>query len=239
MLSLRLRRPRAKLAPPILGGLARDNRGVSAVEFALLAPILIAMVFGMSEICMAVIAQRRVSHSDGAIGDLVAQYGNPQYTSITAPPAISPSLMSDIFTAANLIISPYSTTTFQVRATYINVDSKNIARVNWSCAPSSQGGLTALAATTAMTALPSGVISTTPGDSIIMAETMYNYSSPIGYILKSILKFNNTLYFKPRASTTGVGFAPTSSPTWNNNWDSSSRAQSLTANSVTCSYQTG
>jgi Flp pilus assembly protein TadG len=37
----------------------RDRRGVSAVEFALIAPVLMIFYFGMAELTEAMMAQRR------------------------------------------------------------------------------------------------------------------------------------------------------------------------------------
>ncbi|MDP2765777.1 MAG: pilus assembly protein, partial [Brevundimonas sp.] len=39
--------------------LSGDERGVSAVEFAMLAPVLIAFYFGMAEFCQGFMAQKR------------------------------------------------------------------------------------------------------------------------------------------------------------------------------------
>ena len=50
-------------------GFWRDPRGVSAVEFALIAPLLILMYCGMAELSLAMMAQRRLSNIASAIGD--------------------------------------------------------------------------------------------------------------------------------------------------------------------------
>ena len=54
-------------------GLARDKRGVSAVEFALLAPFMIALYLGCVEISDAVSADRKVSLTSAALANLAAQ----------------------------------------------------------------------------------------------------------------------------------------------------------------------
>jgi len=50
-----------------------DNRGVAAIEFAFIAPIMIAMYFGLAEISMAINADRDVSHATNVAGDLATQ----------------------------------------------------------------------------------------------------------------------------------------------------------------------
>ena len=50
-----------------------DNRGVAAIEFALIAPIMISFYFGLSEIAMAISADRDVTHGASVAGDLATQ----------------------------------------------------------------------------------------------------------------------------------------------------------------------
>ena len=53
--------------------LGRDERGVSAVEFAMLAPVLIGFYFGMAEFCQGFMAQKRMGHVTSMVADLVAR----------------------------------------------------------------------------------------------------------------------------------------------------------------------
>ena len=57
----------------VLRRLIADRRGVSAVEFALVAPILVLLYFGLVELSQAATADRRLAHATSAVGDLVAQ----------------------------------------------------------------------------------------------------------------------------------------------------------------------
>jgi Flp pilus assembly protein TadG len=68
----------AKCPHPRLSRFWRDRRGVSAVEFALIAPVLVIFYCGMAELTQAMMAQRRVSNIASSIGDVVAQ--NAQLT---------------------------------------------------------------------------------------------------------------------------------------------------------------
>lgn len=51
----------------------RDRSGVAALEFALIAPIMIAMYFGIAEISHAISIDRKVSHATNVAGDLATQ----------------------------------------------------------------------------------------------------------------------------------------------------------------------
>ena len=50
-----------------------DTRGIAAIEFAFIAPVMLGMYFGLLEISMAVAADRKVSHAANVAGDLVTQ----------------------------------------------------------------------------------------------------------------------------------------------------------------------
>lgn len=160
----------------------RDDRGVSAVEFALIAPVMITFYFGMVETTQALLADRRAGHVASAIGDLVAQSKSVSSADIT-----------DIFSIGNTIMSPYSTTTLQMRVSSVTVNSSGVAKVDWS----SGRGMSALATASTVT-LPSGVASN--GQSIIMSEVSYAYDSPIDYFMPNGLTFTRKFYLRPRKS---------------------------------------
>lgn len=160
----------------------RDDRGVSAVEFALIAPVMITFYFGMVETTQALLADRRAGHVASAVGDLVAQ-----------SKAVSSADLTDIFAIGNTIMSPYSTTTLKMRVSSVTVNSSGVAKVDWS----SGQGMTALAAASTVT-LPSGVASN--GQSIIMSEVSYDYDSPIDYFMPNGLTFTRKFYLRPRKS---------------------------------------
>lgn len=175
-------------APRARRGLAhfiRDCGGVSAVEFALIAPFLILTYFGMAELSGAIISHRRVAHAASAIGDLVAQDDK-----------VTTSEMTDIFSSGTVILSPYSATPLKMRITSITGDSNGNPKVDWSAVPTGQTVLTAYAAGASVT-LPTGLI-TAQGDNVVMSEATYTYDSPVKYVLKNALSFNEKFYLRPR-----------------------------------------
>jgi Flp pilus assembly protein TadG len=182
-----------RVRPFSLGFLRRfglDARGVSALEFALISPVLILIYFGVGELCEAMMAQRRAAHAASAIGDLATQ-----------SQSLAASDVSDIFAAASTILSPFSTAPLKLRMTSVTLNSSLVAKVDWSC---QQGGLTAYTAGATYTGLPSGLLSTA-GDSIVVAESNYNWASPAKYVLPNGLNFNEIFYLKPRKSAQVAG----------------------------------
>lgn len=163
--------------------LARDKRGVSAVEFALIAPALIAFYFGLAELTQAMMAERRASHAASSIGDLVAQSTQ-----------ISDSTVTDIFTIARAVMSPFPTTTLKMRVTSIVADSAVSPKVAWS----KGDGLTAKGVGNTET-VPTGLL-TAAGDSVILSEVQYSYDSPVDYFVPNAVVFNKKFYLRPRKS---------------------------------------
>lgn len=163
--------------------LGRDRRGVSAVEFALIAPAMVASYFGMAEITQALLAERKAAHAASAIGDLVSQSSS-----------VSSSDITDIFSIAATIMQPYSTTTLKMRVSSVTADSAGVAKVDWS----SGSGLTALTSGSTVTDIPGGVISA--GQSVVMSEVTYSYDSPVDMMMPNAVTFSRKFYLRPRKS---------------------------------------
>ena len=159
--------------------LGRDERGVSAVEFALLAPVLIAFYFGMAEFCQGFMAQKRMGHVSAMVADLVAQ-----------EETVSRANIDDIFDIGGLIMKPFATSGLKQRVSSVTRTS-GVARVDWSRGD----GLTARAVNSTIT-LPTDLIAN--GESVIVSEATYDYDSPVDYFMPGITRFSHIYYLRPR-----------------------------------------
>jgi Flp pilus assembly protein TadG len=173
----------ASATAAFLRRLRKDRRGVSAVEFALIAPVMILFYFGMAELTQAMMAQRRNSHIASAIGDLVTQSSS-----------VSSAEIADIFTIGSAIMKPFpGGNAIKIRVTSITVDNTGTAKVDWSDAqvltPASVG---------AVIALPDGLVAN--GETVIKAESEYAYVSPSNFVMPSGTTFTETFYLRPRKS---------------------------------------
>jgi Flp pilus assembly protein TadG len=166
----------------LLKRLGRDRRGGSAVEFALIAPAMIAFYFGLAEITQALLAERRAGHAASAIGDLVAQSSSISNTELT-----------DIFQIATTIMQPYPTNTLKMRVTSVKANAAGATTVAWSNA----SGMTAYAAGAALP-VPAGVIAA--NQSVIMSEVTYDYDSPVNFFMPNAVTFSRKFYLRPRKS---------------------------------------
>lgn len=162
---------------------ARAEEGVSALEFALIAPLMILFYFGLAELSQAYMAQRRVNHAAAAVADLVAQNRE-----------VSPQKLQDIFLVGELTMAPFSADDLQLRVTSVAPDAKGVARVDWS-----QGrGLNARPKGQSV-AVPAGLIAA--GSSVIMAEVEYDYVPVTGVVMPDLTEFKHTYYLAPRLSS--------------------------------------
>lgn len=160
--------------------LGRDRRGVSAVEFAMLAPVMIAMYFGLAEFCQGFMAQKRAGHSAAIVADLITQRNS-----------ITGAELDDVFNVGTQIMKPFSAATLQLRASSVTRGNDDVNRVNWSRGR----GLTARAVGSTVV-LPSGLVER--GQTVIFTETTYDYDSPVDYLMPAITRFSHNFYMRPR-----------------------------------------
>lgn len=163
----------------------RDRRGVSAVEFALIAPLLIVFYFGMAELTEAMMAQRRLSHLTSSIGDIVARYQK-----------FTDAQRDDVFGAGQIMMSPFPVTTLRMCVVSITSDATGKDVVAWSEKSNSPADCPAAGAT--LTTIPTSVLPAS--QSVIMSKASYEYDSVFKMILPNTLTFRRTFYLRPRLS---------------------------------------
>lgn len=168
-----------------LTGFWRDKRGVSAVEFALIAPVMIIMYCGLAEVTQAMMAQRRLSNIASQIGDLVAQ--NSQ---------TGPTKMTDVFTIGGIIMAPFPSAPLKMCVASITSDATGRDTVTWSRASGTMTNCPAQG--TVLTDVPVGVLPASK--TVILARASYAYSSPIKLVLPRSITFQRTFYLRPRKS---------------------------------------
>jgi Flp pilus assembly protein TadG len=160
-----------------------DARGVVAVEFAFIAPILILMYFGIAEFTQAMIVKRRVAHVASTIGDLTARVTN-----------VSTAETTEIFGVARTIITPLATSPLKMRVTSITANAAGAARVDWSDA----SNWTTLTPGSTVT-VPAGVLAA--NQSVVRADVQYTFDSTLRVVMPNGMTFTQTYYMRPRLST--------------------------------------
>jgi Flp pilus assembly protein TadG len=170
----------------IIAKLARfidDRRGVSAVEFAILLPVMMTLYLGSVEGSQGIAAQRKVTLTAHALADLATQY-----TDITNAD------MSNVLAAGSAIIAPYSAANLQEVVSELSIDASGQATVVWS---DTLGG-TALTAGTVVS-IPASLA--VPNTFLIYAQVQYSYNPTYGYVMNSTMTLSDQSYMMPRQST--------------------------------------
>lgn len=163
---------------------ARD--GLAAVEFALISPLMILMFLGATELSSALDCNARVGRVAATTSDLVAQSAS-----------VSTSDVTNIFTAANAVLFPYSSASARIVVSSLVDDGTGGTKVAWS---SAQNATPRTVGSTV--AVPAGLVIKGSGGSLIFAEVTYVYTSPSSYFLGPSITLTNNFYSRPRRSLT-------------------------------------
>jgi Flp pilus assembly protein TadG len=149
---------------------------MSAVEFAMMLPLLLTLYLGAVEISQAVGVDRKVTLTSRTVADLASQH--PQCI-LHGHFAFRPSQL-------------------KVTVSEVNIDNNGNATVAWSC---TLGG-TAHAVGSSVTLPPALKIANT---SLIWGEAAYTYKPVIGYVVTGMLNLSDQIDMRPRLSNSVTG----------------------------------
>ena len=169
-----------------------NNSGLAAVEFAMIIPLMAAMLVGTNEFAAGVAIDRKVTLMARTLSDLTSQNI-----------AVTNTQLTNFFSASKAVMTPYPSAPVRSTITELYVDpATKQARVQWSkgAAPRATG--------TTVT-IPDAL---KVGDTyLIFSEVDYTYTPTVGYVLKSSLPLHDTSYTRPRQVTCIMyGGAPSS-----------------------------
>lgn len=165
---------------------ARDRSGVAAIEFAIIAPVMVLIFFGTAELSLGISSNRKVTLSARTISDLVARTGN-----------INKDELKNVFTAAAYIMKPYDTKSFAATVSAIDIDAQGVASVAW------QVNLTWNGSSATIVDASNPNAGTVPQDlkipktQLIKSEVTYSYEPASAFFIKS-LPMSETFYARPR-----------------------------------------
>ncbi|AZU03442.1 hypothetical protein X907_0901 [Glycocaulis alkaliphilus] len=172
------------MAFKLISTLAADRRGVSAVEFALIAPLLITLYVGIVQLTLGLSADRKLTAAASTIADLVAQSD-----------IVNDVAFGDILAAGEAVMQPYSTANLVVRVSSLSADAQGNPSLEWS-----QGRGTNPRAAGDLPPLPAGVL--LPGGGVVVVEADYTYHTPLSGSGLGQFNLTETVYMRPRR----VGF---------------------------------
>jgi Flp pilus assembly protein TadG len=158
-----------------------DIRGIAAIEFAMIVPIMLILFFGTDEFASGVAVNRKVTLMARTLSDLTSQN-----TSVTT------TQLSNIFNASTGIMTPYPSSPVNARIVELYIDSSLVVHQIWTA--------------TSGTTPPTGTV-TVPtalkvaGSYLIYSEVSYNYVPAVGYVMaKAGINLSDHTYTRPRQS---------------------------------------
>ena len=184
-----MRMPDLQSAVLLLRRFRSSERGVAAVEFALILPLLLLLYFGSMEAAALFTADKRVNSVSATIGDLTSQWDPDDGKLPTAT-------LTDYFYASTGIIAPYSTVGLKIVVSLVQVKVDGTTKVLWSKA--NPAG-TARATNSSFSELASGteMNAVARGGCIIAAEVAYPYAPLLAQVIDPVT-LNHINYFLPR-----------------------------------------
>lgn len=155
-----------------LARLAADRRAVSAVEFALILPIMIPLYMGTVELSTALSADRKVNAAASTIGDLIAQYQTINATEV-----------NNIFDATEAIMQPFASDDIEIYVAAVDIDKNDTSTqtVAWSRARN-----TSASAKGANTPIPIPTDIAIAGRQVIVTKVSFFYQSPMSSFVSKI-----------------------------------------------------
>jgi Flp pilus assembly protein TadG len=181
---------------------AADRRGVSAVEFALLLPLMLTMYFGSIVITEAISVNRQVTLVASTVAEITSQFSQVASSDVT-----------NILGAASAVLNggqtpaPFPLANAQVKLSSVKIDSTNgtpVATIAWSQALTGSGRALG---STVTGSIPSGLLTATPHSVsyLIWGEASYNYTPVVGSAVWTGVNGTNSMsdqiFLRPRQST--------------------------------------
>ena len=167
-----------------VASLRRDQSGVSAVEFAMLLPLMLTLYLGAVEVSQGVAIHRKVTLTARAVADLASQ--------VTS---INNADMTNVLNAAKAVVAPFPEGQLKVTVSAVTIDANGIATIAWS--DTLNGTARAVNSTVS---LPAAL--NVANSQLIWGEVYYNYVPTMGYVVTGALNLFDQIYMRPRLSET-------------------------------------
>ena len=170
-----------------------STRGVAAIEFAIIMPVLLIMLLATFDAGRAIAIYMKVRAATYTLAAITSQYSK------STP--IQSTDMQAITGATAAVLAPYPSAPATVTITQIKQTTSAQATVNWGY---SLNG-TAYAAGTTWARIPTGLTANNACNSypcyLIFAEVKYTLTPSFGYFVVGTLNSSDNLYATPRSST--------------------------------------
>jgi Flp pilus assembly protein TadG len=159
---------------------ARAKKGLAALEFAIIAPMMIFLLFGSVDLIDVLGADKRAQNAAASLADVIARD-----TEVTNDE------VSGLWAALDVLMYPDDAAAMQIRVSSVRIENATTARVVWS-----EGRRMTARMPNSTISLPAQMM--TPGTSLIVAESVYPYQSLLGFLFVGTKNLNHNAYRRSR-----------------------------------------
>jgi len=173
----------------ILRRFRNDKDGVSAVEFALVLPLMVILFIGVAQVSELASLKRKTTLVARATADLVSQAQSVNQDDINS-----------IMEAGKAVMAPFNTAPLKVRITSIKIDQDKKTSVVWSKVNASS---TDWGVNTGSPTIDEAL--KVANSHLIMSEVSYKNTPSAGYLMTGALSLTgetvtDKIYMRPRLS---------------------------------------
>jgi Flp pilus assembly protein TadG len=178
--------PRVRLSQRLVC-FVQDRGGTSAVEFAMLLPLLLTLYLGTFEIAQGIGINRKVTLTSRTVADLASQVSS-----------ISDTDMTNLLNASSAVMScttpqQCDLNKLKVTVSEVKIDANQTAKVVWS--DTLNGTKRAVGSSVS---LPAAL--KVANTNLIWGEVSYSYKPMIGYVITGTLSLSDQIFMRPRLS---------------------------------------
>jgi Flp pilus assembly protein TadG len=178
----------------LLAPLRRDRRGVAALEFGLIVPAMLVLMFGCFELSYFLQANAKLVLATQELADLVA-----------SEDTVTSSSIADFCIGAQAAMAPLSATALSATIVSVTEIPGNPPTVDWqdnSCG----GGTGSIANPTAaaQAIISNAAVPQNEVQSAIMVQVNYAYSAPFSFILPATIALTNQAFARPLNNDTVI-----------------------------------
>lgn len=166
-----------------IGRFLSHQKGMAAVEFALIAPVLLFLYLGATDLTQALAIDRKLGLFASTVSDLVAQ-----------EKGISNNDIRGMVDAGTAIMRPFSTDDTELRLTVFDLtDGPPNVTCNWATAAAPASG-----------ALPQEMLTLAAGHYVVLATTWYEYQPMFGTVFNASVPLEQHSLHIVRQDITGT-----------------------------------
>ena len=169
--------------------LRRDRRGSTAVEFAMIVPLMLAMFFGIVEFSSGFAVKRKVSMAAEELADMVSRNKT-----------VNDAAMTNFFNIGRAVMTPFSSGLLMATVTEIYIDpATGVAKSQWSQGSAPKPANTIVAVPPNLIARDPVTNAILPDQYLIFAETSYQYTASVPYFSPTGgFDLKDHIYMRPR-----------------------------------------